>query len=95
MSISESQWPDHGLCLGEFEAKLRTRLSLQEVQVSGTPDQFVVLAVGEVFADMNRVQRQLAVQTALAEYISDGDVCAVAVQAYSPTEWAEVSSPPS
>ncbi|WP_406239365.1 hypothetical protein [Nocardia sp. NBC_01009] len=44
---------------------------------------------------MSRVQRQLAVQTALAEYICDGDVCAVAVQAYSPTEWAEVSSPPS
>ncbi|KAA8877461.1 BolA/IbaG family iron-sulfur metabolism protein [Nocardia colli] len=70
----------------EIESELQARLSLRNVWVTGSGYQFTVVAVGQVFAGMTAVQRQLAVQTALAEYIADGQVWGLEVHAYAPLE---------
>ncbi|MEU7140844.1 BolA/IbaG family iron-sulfur metabolism protein [Nocardia sp. NPDC046473] len=70
----------------EAAAELRARLIVQELRVLGSKGRFSVYVVGELFTGMSRVQRQLAVQTALAEPIADGRVLGLSVEAYSPCE---------
>ena len=59
-----------------------------EVRVSAVDNHFDVLVVGEVFAGLRPVKRQQLVYAVLGEYIADGSIHAVQIQAFTPAEWS-------
>lgn len=71
----------------EIKDVLMNALALQEVHVTGEGSHFQVIAVGELFADMNRVKKQQAVYAPLMEYIADNRIHALSIKAYTPQEW--------
>ncbi|WP_145557305.1 BolA family iron metabolism protein IbaG [Yersinia aldovae] len=71
----------------EIKDVLMNALALQEVHVTGEGSHFQVIAVGELFADMNRVKQQQAVYAPLMEYIADNRIHALSIKAYTPQEW--------
>ncbi|MGM0480826.1 MAG: BolA family protein [Pseudomonadota bacterium] len=46
-----------------------------------------IIAVGEVFATLNRVKRQQLVYSPLKPLIADGSIHAVSIKTYTPEDW--------
>ncbi|WP_437608573.1 BolA family iron metabolism protein IbaG [Erwinia sp. V71] len=72
----------------EIQSVLMSALPLDEVHVTGDGSHFQVIAVGEMFAELNRVKKQQAVYAPLMEYIADNRIHAVSIKTYTPAEWA-------
>lgn len=72
----------------EIKRVLMDALPLQDVVVSGDGSHFQVIAVGEMFAEMNRVKKQQAVYAPLMAYFADNRIHAVSIKACTPDEWA-------
>jgi len=62
-----------------------------EVMVSGEGCNFGVTIVSEQFDGMSRVQEQKLVYATLSEQITNGEIHAVTIKAYTPEEWQEVN----
>ncbi|MGK2946253.1 MAG: BolA family iron metabolism protein IbaG [Candidatus Malihini olakiniferum] len=71
----------------EIKEVLIKALSLKEVHVTGDGSHFQVVAVGDIFAGMNRVKQQQTVYAPLAKYIADKRIHALSIKAYIPEEW--------
>ncbi|XKG30702.1 BolA family transcriptional regulator [Idiomarina seosinensis] len=46
-----------------------------------------IIAVGDVFAPLNRVKRQQLVYSPLKPLIADGSIHAVSIKTYTPDDW--------
>lgn len=57
------------------------------VDVQGGGGRFEVTAVGEVFAGLTPVKRQRLVYATLSEVIASGEVHAVTIRTFTPTQW--------
>ncbi|WP_025821578.1 BolA family protein [Shewanella marina] len=71
----------------QIEQILQTALNLDEVQVSSDGSHYKVIAVGECFAEMSRVKKQQAIYAPLMEHITSGELHALTIKAFTPTEW--------
>lgn len=71
----------------EIQSLLEQALELDEVHVSGEGSHFKIIAVGEVFAGMNRVKKQQFIYAPLSEKIADGTLHALTIKAFTPEEW--------
>jgi len=72
----------------EVKAQLQERLPEWELYVQGDGSYFEVVAVGDVFGELNAVKKQQLVYGALNHKIADGSIHAVMIKTYTPAEWA-------
>lgn len=72
----------------EIQDVLMSKLSLQEVHVTGDGSHFQVVAVGDMFSTMNRVKKQQAIYAPLMEYLADNRIHALSIKTFTPEEWA-------
>ena len=70
-----------------IEQILTDALSLEEVHVTSDGSHYKVVAVGECFDGMSRVKQQQAIYTPLAEQIASGELHALTIKTFTPTQW--------
>ncbi|VFP86775.1 Acid stress protein IbaG [Candidatus Erwinia haradaeae] len=62
-------------------------LPLQEVYISGDDNHLQIIAIGQIFNGLSRVQKQKIVYAPLISYITDNHVHAVSIKTFTPEEW--------
>ena len=70
-----------------IEQMLTEALSLTEVHVTTDGSHYKVVAVGECFDGMSRVKQQQAIYAPLAEQIAKGELHALTIKTFTPTQW--------
>ncbi|AKC32592.1 BolA family protein [Candidatus Pantoea carbekii] len=74
----------------EVKALLMNALPLEEVYVMSKDEtHFQVIAIGEMFNKLSRVQKQQVIYEPLMEYIINQSIHAVSIKTYTPTQWAQ------
>ena len=74
----------------EIKARIESTLSTTEVQVtefSGGTDHYSVLIVSEEFAGVPLLKRHRRVLDAFQSEIETGEVHALSIKAYTPSQW--------
>lgn len=71
----------------EVKARLESRIEGCEFHIQGEGCNFQVVAVGDIFAELSPVKRQQLIYAALAEEIASGELHAVSIKTYTPTQW--------
>ncbi len=70
-----------------IKEKLEQALNLDECIVRGENGTFQVIAVGEMFTDLNRVKKQQVIYGPLTEEIASNAIHALTIKALTPDEW--------
>lgn len=70
-----------------IKEKLEQALTLDECIVKGENGTFQVIAVSEMFIDMNRVKKQQTIYEHLSEEIASNAIHALTIKALTPDEW--------
>lgn len=70
-----------------IEQMLTEALSLVEVHVTSDGSHYKVVAVGECFDGMSRVKQQQAIYGPLSEQIASGELHALTIKTFTPTQW--------
>ena len=70
-----------------IKEKLEKALTLDVCIVKGESGTFQVIAVSDMFIDMNRVKKQQAIYTHLADDIASNAIHALSIKALTPDEW--------
>ncbi|MGX9462408.1 MULTISPECIES: BolA family protein [Shewanella] len=70
-----------------IEQILTEALSLTEAHVTTDGSHYKVVAVGECFDGMSRVKQQQAIYAPLAEQIANGELHALTIKTFTPTQW--------
>ncbi|GAA5218883.1 BolA family iron metabolism protein IbaG [Corallincola platygyrae] len=71
----------------KIQSLLTEALSLDEVYVKSDGSHYEIIAVGECFEGMRSVKRQQTVYGPLMDTIAAGDMHAVSIKAFTPSEW--------
>lgn len=71
----------------EIEALLMAELSLTEVHVTTDGSHYKVVAVGEMFDGMSRIKQQQAIYAPLMAQITSGQLHALTIKAFTPSQW--------
>ncbi|MGP1924782.1 MAG: BolA family iron metabolism protein IbaG [Arsenophonus sp. NEOnobi-MAG3] len=71
----------------EIKQLLIKQLKLDEVIVNGDSSHFQIIVVGEMFNGMSRVKQQQVIYALLMEYITNNQIHALSIKAYTPAEW--------
>ncbi|RUO78730.1 cell division protein BolA [Pseudidiomarina taiwanensis] len=71
----------------QIQSRLEAELELDELKIKLDGNHASILAVGEVFADLSRVKKQQVIYAPLRDLISSGELHAVSMRTYTPTEW--------
>lgn len=71
----------------EVKARLESRIEGCEFHIQGEGCNFQVVAVGDIFTGLSPVKRQQLIYAALAEEIASGELHAVSIKTYTPTQW--------
>ncbi|RUO62458.1 BolA family protein [Pseudidiomarina insulisalsae] len=71
----------------DIKQLLNDALQLDEVVVKVDGSHANITAVGELFADLSRVKKQQTVYAPLKELIASGELHAVSIKTYTPSEW--------
>jgi len=70
-----------------IKARLLEALEVTEVIVKSEGSHATVIVVGEQFADLSRVKKQQLVYRPLNDWIASGELHAISIKTYTPTEW--------
>ena len=73
-------------CKG-IEQILTEALSLTEAHVTSDGSHYKVVAVGECFDGLSRVKQQQAIYAPLSEQIASGELHALTIKTFTPTQW--------
>ncbi|NRD75496.1 BolA family transcriptional regulator [Shewanella sp. VB17] len=73
--------------LKEIEQVLLDALPLDEVHVTQAGTHYKIVAVGECFDGMGRVKQQQIIYGPLMERITSGELHALTINAFTPTQW--------
>lgn len=73
--------------LKEIEQLLTEALSLDEVHVTQGGTHYKIVAIGECFEGMGRVKQQQAIYGPLMDRITSGELHALTINAFTPTQW--------
>lgn len=71
------------------EALIRAGVPGAEVRVSGDGSHFEAVVVSEAFAGKSPVQRQRLVMDSVRREIESGELHALSIRTFTPTQWAE------
>ncbi|CUA86919.1 BolA family protein [Pseudidiomarina woesei] len=70
-----------------IQQRLLDELDVSEVLVKLDGGHANITVVGELFSDLSRVKKQQVVYAPLKELIASGELHAVSIRTYTPTEW--------
>lgn len=70
-----------------IEQILIEALGLEEAHASSDGSHYKVVAVGECFDGMSRVKQQQAIYGPLNAYIASGELHALTIKTFTPTQW--------
>lgn len=70
-----------------IQQRLLDELDASEVLVKLDGSHANITVVGEMFAELSRVKKQQVVYAPLKEWIASGELHAVSIRTYTPTEW--------
>ncbi|SFR46731.1 Acid stress-induced BolA-like protein IbaG/YrbA, predicted regulator of iron metabolism [Pseudidiomarina maritima] len=70
-----------------IQQRLLDELDVTEVLVKLDGSHANITVVGEMFAELSRVKKQQVVYAPLKELIASGELHAVSIRTYTPTEW--------
>lgn len=70
-----------------IQQRLLDELDITEVLVKLDGSHANITVVGELFAELSRVKKQQVVYAPLKEWIASGELHAVSIRTYTPTEW--------
>lgn len=73
----------------EVKNLIEQGLSGVTAQVTSDGSHFEAVVVGEVFAGLSRLKRELAVNLPLSDHITRGAIHALSIKAYTPEEWEQ------
>ncbi|VFP85919.1 BolA family protein [Candidatus Erwinia haradaeae] len=62
-------------------------LPLQKVYVTGDSSHLQIIAIGQIFNGLSRVQKQKIVYAPLVSYITDNHIHAISIKTFTPEEW--------
>ncbi|WP_258807437.1 BolA family protein [Pseudidiomarina sp. CB1] len=71
----------------DIQQRLQDALELDDLLVKVEGSHANITAVSEIFADMSRVKKQQTVYAPLKKLIASGELHAVSIKTYTPTEW--------
>lgn len=75
----------------EIKSLLINTLFLEEVYVSSNGKHFKIIAIGKIFENRTRIERQKIVYSPLMKYITKNLIHAITIKTYSSKEWTENS----
>lgn len=70
-----------------IQQRLLDALDVSEVLVKLDGSHANITVVGEMFADLSRVKKQQVVYAPLKDLIASGELHAVSIRTYTPTQW--------
>ncbi|MDO6619366.1 MULTISPECIES: BolA family protein [unclassified Shewanella] len=70
-----------------IEQILSEALTLDEVHVTSDGSHYKVVAVGEMFDAMSKVKQQQTIYAPLNEHIASGELHALTIKTFTPTQW--------
>ncbi|WP_417665923.1 BolA family protein [Pseudidiomarina sp.] len=70
-----------------IQQHLRDNIDVSEVLVKLDGGHANITVVGELFGELSRVKKQQVVYAPLKEWIASGELHAVSIRTYTPTEW--------
>ncbi|SFV20690.1 BolA family protein [Pseudidiomarina donghaiensis] len=70
-----------------IQQRLLDELDVSEVLVKLDGGHANITVVGELFSDLSRVKKQQVVYAPLKDLIASGELHAVSIRTYTPTEW--------
>ncbi|MCW8995885.1 MAG: BolA family transcriptional regulator [Psychromonas sp.] len=73
--------------IATIKEKLEQALVLDECIVKGENGSFEVIAVGDMFSGLSRVQKQQAIYAPLTAEITSNAIHALTIKAFTPDEW--------
>ena len=71
------------------ESLLRGQLDNCDIAVNGEGANYDITVIGDVFEGLRPVKKQQLVYAALSEHIASGDIHAVNIRTFTPTQWQE------
>ena len=71
----------------DVQKRLVDALPECEIEVQNDGNRFLVVAVGERFADLNRAKRQQLIYGELEDLLAEGTIHALTIRAMTPQEW--------
>ena len=86
-SNETEQVSDEAAKLKEIEQLLLDALSLDEIHVTQVGTHYKIVAVGECFESMGRVKQQQTIYGPLMDRITSGELHALTINAFTPTQW--------
>ncbi|MFT5234979.1 MAG: acid stress-induced BolA-like protein IbaG/YrbA [Shewanella sp.] len=86
-SNETEQVNDEAAKLKEIEQLLLDALSLDEVHVTQAGTHYKIVAIGECFDGMGRVKQQQTIYGPLMDRITSGELHALTINAFTPTQW--------
>jgi acid stress-induced BolA-like protein IbaG/YrbA len=75
----------------EIKTLIEAAIESAEVTVTGEGGMFNATVVSEKFAGLTPVKKQQMVYAAVNAQITSGDIHALTIKAYTPSEWATAS----
>ncbi|BAJ00398.1 BolA family protein [Shewanella violacea] len=87
MDTNETELANEAAKLKEIEQLLQDALSLDEVHVTQAGTHYKIVAIGECFDGMGRVKQQQTIYGPLMERITSGELHALTINAFTPTQW--------
>ncbi|NVK20973.1 MAG: BolA family transcriptional regulator [Kangiellaceae bacterium] len=66
---------------------IEQHIDTQEVRVDGDGSHFQAIVVSSAFEGVRAVKKQQMVYAAVNDYIASGEIHALTIKAYTPSEW--------
>ncbi|BAP58686.1 BolA family protein [Candidatus Tachikawaea gelatinosa] len=69
---------------------LISELSLQKVYLNSEDNNhFHLIAIGNIFNNLNSLEKEQIIYKVLMDYIINGDIHAISIKTFTPNEWLE------
>lgn len=68
---------------------LSEHLKTKKIFIDGDDNHFNIIVVSQLFENLSNVKRHQMVYAPLMKYISNNDIHAISIKAYSLSEWTE------
>lgn len=78
--------------LDELSEQLKQQTQAQHAELTGDGYQFQAVVVSDVFEGLMPLKRHQKVYAVLDEQIKSGDIHALSIKAYTPSEWEKLKA---
>ncbi|WWO97215.1 MAG: BolA/IbaG family iron-sulfur metabolism protein [Candidatus Dasytiphilus stammeri] len=73
----------------EIKNILLKTTGLKKLYIEGNKNHFRIIAISDIFKNMNRVEKQQFIYHPLMKYIANNEIHAISIETYTPQEWSQ------